>query len=78
MSGPHDCPSDDFGDLRDDGVSEAAQSVHGAAEGIDFAEGDGSHSGALEAETESADSGEKIEDIHGYPFILYGRSSWRG
>lgn len=36
----------------------------GAAVGLDFAERDGSHSGALEPEAESADAAEKVEDIH--------------
>jgi hypothetical protein len=31
-------------------------SQHGSAIGIDFTEGDGSHSGSLKAETEAADS----------------------
>jgi hypothetical protein len=35
---------------------------HGAAVGVDFAEGDGSHPGSLEPETESADAGEEVED----------------
>jgi hypothetical protein len=35
-----------------------------AAERIDLAEGDGSHPGALEAEAETADPAEEIEDIH--------------
>ncbi len=37
---------------------------HGAAIGVDFTEGNGSHAGTLEPETESADPTEKIEDIH--------------
>ena len=40
-------------------------SQDGPAIGIDFAEGDGSHSGAFEAEREAADAAEKVEDIHG-------------
>ena len=35
-----------------------------SAVGIDFAESDGSHSGSFEAETESADAGKEVEDIH--------------
>ncbi len=34
------------------------------AVGIDFAEGDGSHSGSLEPEGEAADAAEEIEDTH--------------
>jgi hypothetical protein len=33
------------------------------AEWIDFAEGDGSHSGSLEAKAEAADSAEEVEHI---------------
>jgi hypothetical protein len=39
-------------------------SQDGSAIGIDLAEGDGSHSGALEPEAEAADPAEKVEDIH--------------
>jgi hypothetical protein len=35
-----------------------------SAIGVDFAEGDGSHSGSFESEAEAADSAEKVEDIH--------------
>ena len=45
-----------------------------SAVGIDLAEGDGSHSGALEAEAKSADAAEKIENIH-LSTALYG--NWR-
>ena len=38
-----------------------------AAVGIDLAEGDGSHAGALEAEGEAANAAEKVEDIHKMP-----------
>jgi hypothetical protein len=37
---------------------------HCSAVGVDFAEGDGTHSGSLEPEGETADSAEEIEDIH--------------
>ena len=37
---------------------------HTPAIGIDFAEGDGSHSGSFEPKAESANSGEEVEDIH--------------
>lgn len=36
----------------------------GAAVGIDFAEGDGTHSCPLKSEAESADPAEEVEDIH--------------
>jgi len=42
-------------------------SQDGAAIGIDLAEGDGSHAGALEAEGEAANAAEKVEDIHKMP-----------
>jgi len=35
-----------------------------SAIGIDFAEGDGSHSGPLEPEAESSDAGKEVEHIH--------------
>jgi hypothetical protein len=37
---------------------------HSSAEGIDLTEGDGSHPGSFEPETESANAAEEIEDIH--------------
>lgn len=37
------------------------------AERIDLAECDGSHPGSFEAEAETADPAEKIEDIHLFP-----------
>ena len=40
---------------------------HSAAEGVDFAERDGSHSGPLEPEAEPADSREEVEDIQEMP-----------
>lgn len=39
----------------------------GTTERLDFAERDGSHPGALEAEAESTDATEKVEDIHNSP-----------
>lgn len=44
------------------------------AVGVDFAEGDGAEAGALEAETEAADSAEEVEDIQSRP-MGYHRSS---
>jgi hypothetical protein len=35
-----------------------------SAKRINFAEGDGSHSGSFKSEAEAADSAEKVEDIH--------------
>ena len=35
-----------------------------AAVGIDFAEGDGTHSGSFEAKAKPSNAAEKIEDIH--------------
>jgi hypothetical protein len=35
-----------------------------SAEWVDFAEGDGSHPSSLEAEAESADAAEEVEDTH--------------
>ena len=35
-----------------------------SAVGVDLAEGDGSHSGALKAKRETADAGKEIEDAH--------------
>jgi hypothetical protein len=46
-----------------------------SAIGIDLAEGDGSHSGALEAEGEAADAAEKVEDIHRISSMLRAKSS---
>jgi len=37
---------------------------HFPAIGIDFAEGDCSHSGSFKSKAESADPGEEVEDIH--------------
>jgi hypothetical protein len=37
---------------------------HGTAEGIDLAEGDGSHAGSFESEAESADAAEEVKDTH--------------
>ena len=34
------------------------------AVGVDFAEGNGSHSGPFKSEAEAADAGKKVEDIH--------------
>jgi hypothetical protein len=39
-------------------------SQDGLAIGIDFTEGDGSHSGSLKAERKAADAGKEVEDIH--------------
>jgi hypothetical protein len=46
-----------------------------SAIGIDLAEGDGSHSGALEPEAEAADAAEKVEDIHRISSMLHRISS---
>src|SRR6185312_12371798 len=35
-----------------------------SAVGVDFAEGDGTHSGSFESETEAADAAEEVEDTH--------------
>jgi len=42
-------------------------SQDGAAVGVDLAEGDGSHSGALKAEREAADPAEEVKDVHPSP-----------
>jgi hypothetical protein len=55
------------GEFTDIGIAGNAGPVLGedsATEGVDLAEGDGSHSGSLETETETADTWEKVEDIH--------------
>jgi hypothetical protein len=44
-------------------------SQDGLAIGINFAEGDGSHSGSFEAERKSADAGKEVEDIHICPWL---------
>lgn len=48
---------------------------HPSAEGIDLAEGDGSHSCALKAETESADAGKEVKDVHPFCRALYSSSA---
>jgi hypothetical protein len=45
----------------------------GSAELVSLAEGDGTHSGSLEPETESADSAEEVEDTH----YLRSNQWWR-
>ena len=40
-----------------------------AAEGLNLAEGNGSHPGSFETEGEAADSTEQIKDIHASPTI---------
>jgi hypothetical protein len=45
-------------------------SKHGSAVFVTFAECNGSHSGSLEAETESANTGEEVEDIHTPTLII--------
>jgi len=37
-----------------------------SAVGLDFAEGNGSHSGSLESEREAADAAEEVEDTHAH------------
>jgi hypothetical protein len=39
-------------------------SQDGAAVGLDFAEGDGSHSGSFEPEAESSDPGKEVKNAH--------------
>lgn len=51
-------------DVGMDGDSRPMLSEDGAAEGIDFTEGDGSEARLFEAKTEPSDAGEKVEDIH--------------
>jgi hypothetical protein len=51
-------------------------SQNGSGVGVDFAERDGSHSGSLEAETESADAAEQVEDIH-HPRLASSLSRYR-
>lgn len=40
---------------------------HAPAKRVDFAEGGRAESGAVEAKRESADAGEQVEDLQGWP-----------